>query len=84
MYHVVRHRMLHAAEHRIMRLLDHRRLSFEELLQKTWGIYPVRLLALLNDLEKYGLIKKNNDKNYELTPQSKTHRQKKEIKEKGL
>lgn len=44
-----------------MRLLDHGKLPFHELLENTWGIYPGKLLKILEGLESDKLIKRVND-----------------------
>jgi len=54
-------RMFHSSEHRIMRLLDHGKLPFHELLKNTWGIYPGKLLKILEGLESDKIVKRVND-----------------------
>ena len=65
-------RMFHPSEHRIRRLLDHGSLSFRDLLKKTWGIYPVKLLAILRGLESDKQIKQVND-HWEIVPESRVY-----------
>ncbi len=76
-------RMFHSAEHRIMRLLDEGSKNFEKLLTNTWGIYPDRLLSIMEGLESDELVKKVNGC-WELTQRNKPSPISKKIKDRSL